>query len=207
MAEQDAAQGAAGGGAPGQGHGPVVDAAMGLFAARGWAATSRRDVAEAAGISFAELHAAFPTKAALLVRFMDGIDHAVLATPPEAGASVREALFEVFMRRFDALQPHREAMARLAREVPMDPAAACRLAMRATRSVAAMAELAGVDVSGPLGALRARALAGLHAWVLRAWLADDTQDMARTMKALDQGLARLETLARSLPGARHDSAA
>jgi hypothetical protein len=43
--------------------------------------------------------------------------------------------------------------------------------------------------------------------VLRAWLADDTQDMARTMKALDQGLARLETLARSLPGARHDRAA
>jgi hypothetical protein len=120
---------------------------------------------------------------------------------------VREALFEVFMRRFDALQPHREAMARLAREIPMDPAAACRLAMRATRSIAAMAELAGVDVSGPLGALRARALAGLHAWVLRAWLADDTQDMARTMKALDQGLARLETLARSLPGARHDRAA
>jgi len=27
------------------------------------------------------------------------------------------------------------------------------------------------------------------------------------MKALDQGLARLETLARSLPGARHDRAA
>jgi AcrR family transcriptional regulator len=203
MAEEDAAQGAGASRAPGQGHGPVVDAAMALFAARGWAATSRRDVAEAAGISFAEL----PTKAALLVRFMDGVDQAVLATPPEAGASVREALFEVFMRRFDALQPHREAMARLAREIPMDPAAACRLAMRATRSIAAMAELAGVDVSGPLGALRARALAGLHAWVLRAWLADDTQDMARTMKALDQGLARLETLARSLPGARHDRAA
>lgn len=207
MAEEDAAQGAAGSAAPGQGHGPVVDAAMALFAARGWAATSRRDVAEAAGISFAELHAAFPTKAALLVRFMDGVDQAVLEAPPEDGASVREALFEVFMRRFDALQPHREAMARLAREVPMDPAVACRLAMRATRSIAAMAELAGVDVSGPLGALRARALAGLHAWVLRAWLTDDTQDMARTMKALDQGLARLETLARSLPGARRDRAA
>lgn len=207
MAEEDAAQGTAGSGVPGRGQGSVVDAAMALFAARGWAATSRRDVAEAAGISFAELHAAFPTKAALLERFMDGVDNAVLAAAPEAGASVREALFEVFMRRFDALQPHREAMARLAREIPMDPAAACRLAMRATRSIAAMGELSGVDVSGPLGALRARALAGLHAWVLRAWLADDTQDMARTMKALDQGLARLETLARSLPGARHDSAA
>ncbi|MBM3626533.1 MAG: TetR family transcriptional regulator [Alphaproteobacteria bacterium] len=205
MAEEDSA---ATGRAPGaQGHGAVVDAAMALFAARGWAATSRRDVAEAAGISFAELHAAFPTKVALLLRFVDGIDRAVLAAPPEAGASVREALFEVFMRRFDALQPHREAMARLAREVPMDPSAACRVAMRATRSIAAMAELAGVDVSGPLGALRARALAGLHGWVLRAWLADDTQDMARTMKALDQGLARLETLARSLPGARRDRAA
>lgn len=185
----------------------MVEAAMACFAARGWAATSRRDVAQAAGATFAELHAAFPDKAALLARFMDGVDRAVLATPPEAGASVREALFEVFMRRFDALQPHREAMARLARELPLDPSAACRLAMRASRSIAAMAELAGVDVSGPLGALRARALAGLHAWVLRAWLADDTQDMGRTMKALDQGLSRLEMIARSLPGGRNDRAA
>ena len=44
MAEEDAAQGAGASRAPGQGHGPVVDAAMALFAARGWAATSRRDV-------------------------------------------------------------------------------------------------------------------------------------------------------------------
>jgi hypothetical protein len=50
--------------------------------------------------------------------------------------------------------------------------------------------------------MRIKALVGLHAWVVRAWLADDSADMARTMKALDKGLERLEAIAQSFPGAR-----
>lgn len=180
----------------------AVAAAMRLFAERGWAGTTLADIADAAGISFATLHALHPSKTSLLRGFAAGIDRAVLATSPEAGASVREALFEIFMRRFDALQPHRDAMRNLARDLPRDPAAAACQTLAALRSVAAMAERAGVVTTGPLGALRVKALAGLYAWTARTWLADDSADMARTMKALDQGLGRLEALARSVPRPR-----
>ena len=70
-----------------------------------------------------------------------------------------------------------------------------------------MAELSGVATDGPLGLIRVKALVALHLWVMRSWLADDSADMAKTMKALDQGLGRLEMLARSLPGARRETAA
>lgn len=180
----------------------AVAAAMRLFAERGWTGTTLADIAEGAGLSFATLHALHPSKTSLLRAFAAGIDRAVLAAPPERDASVREALFEIFMRRFDALQPHREALRQLARDLPRDPAAAACQTLAALRSVAAMAERAGVVTTGPLGALRVKALAGLYAWTARIWLADDSADMARTMKALDQGLGRLEALARSVPKPR-----
>jgi AcrR family transcriptional regulator len=185
----------------------VIAAAMRLFAERGWKDTSLADIGEAAGIGFPELHALFPSKAAVLRAFLSGVDRTVLATAAEAGASVREALFELMMRRFDALQPHRAALRRLAGDLPRDPAAAACIALRGLRSIAAIAERAGVETGGPLGGLRVKALAGLQAWVSRIWLADDSADMARTMKALDSGLARLEAVARGFPGPRTHRAA
>ncbi len=179
----------------------VIAVALDLFAGRGWMHTSLADIAAAAGVSMADLYPIFPSKTEIMRAYLATIDRTVLAGAPEAGASVREALFELFMRRFDALQPQRKALVRLARDLPRDPVAACAIGMRACRSIAAMAELAGVETAGLAGALRVKALVALYGWVMRAWTTDDTSDMARTMKALDQGLERLEVVARSLPGA------
>lgn len=177
----------------------IIDCALALFAERGWREVTLADVAAAAGVPMAGLHPLFASKIAILRAFVGRIDGQVLAGAPEEGASVRERLFDVFMRRFDALQAHRAALQALARDLPRDPLAALCLAQRTTQSLRAMAELAGVGTEGPLGALRVKALGALHLWTMRAWLADDSADMARTMKALDQGLERLEMLARSLP--------
>lgn len=185
----------------------VIAVALDLFAGRGWMHTSLADIASAAGVSMADLYPVFPSKTALMRSYLATIDRKVLVAGPEAGASIREGLFELFMRRFDALQPQRKALERLARDLPRDPAAAAAIGMRACRSIAAMAELAGVETSGLGGALRVKALVALYAWVMRTWLGDDTGDMARTMKVLDQGLERLEVVARSLPGAAPRAAA
>jgi hypothetical protein len=42
----------------------------------------------------------------------------------------------------------------------------------------------------------------VYGCALRAFLADESPDLARTMKALDSALARAESLARSWPGGR-----
>lgn len=185
----------------------VIAVAMDLFAGRGWMHTSLADIAIAADVPLADLYPVFPSKTAILRAFTAGIDRKVLVAAPEAGASIREGLFELFMRRFDALQPQRKALERLAHDLPRDPAAAAAIGMRGCRSIAAMAELAGVETAGLGGALRVKALVALYAWVMRTWLGDDSSDMARTMKVLDQGLERLEVVARSLPGAGQRAAA
>ncbi len=185
----------------------VVLSAMNLFAARGWFDVSLVDIAADSGISLADLHPVFPSKSAILRGFTTLIDRQVLATATESDASVRERLFEVFMRRFDALQPHRKTLQRLSHDLPRDPGAALAAACRARRSLRAMADLAGVATEGPLGMLRIKALMALQAWLMRTWLADESTDMARTMKSLDQGLERLEMIARAVPSMRRRAAA
>ena len=180
----------------------VVAAALGLIAAKGWRATTLPDIAAAAGTSLARLLPRFPGKSSVLTAFQRGLDRAGLASPAEADASVRDRLFELFMRRFDALQKHRAAVQRLARELPADPLSALCLAPGACGSLRAIAELAGVDTAGPLGLIRIKGLAAVYACAFRAWLGDDSSDMARTMKALDKALDRAEMLARSWPGRR-----
>jgi AcrR family transcriptional regulator len=49
----------------------VLEAATGLFGARGWAATGMRDVATAAGVSVETVYANFPSKAELLMAAID----------------------------------------------------------------------------------------------------------------------------------------
>lgn len=191
---------------PGVDRDAIVRSTMALFAARGWFEVSLVDIATEAGVSLAELHPVFPSKTAILRGFATAIDRQVLAAAAEADASVRERLFEVFMRRFDALQPHRKALQRLAHDLPRDPAAAVAVACRGGRSLRTMAELAGVGTEGPLGMLRVKALMALQAWLMRTWLADDSKDMARTMKGLDQGLERLEMIARAVPSMRRRAA-
>ncbi len=184
----------------------VIDGAMTLFAARGWFDVSLVDIAAEAGVSLADLHPVFPSKTAILRGFATRIDGRILGAATEADASIRERLFEVFMRRFDALQPHRKALERLAHDLPRDPAAALAVACRGGRSLRAMAELAGVATAGPLGMLRIKALMALQAWLMRTWLSDESKDMARTMKSLDQGLERLEMIARAVPSMRRRAA-
>ena len=180
----------------------IVDAALRLIAEKGWRLTTLADIAAAAGLGLAATLPRFPTKIHVLAAFQRRLDRATLATPAEADASVRDRLFELFMRRFDALQKQRGAVARLARELPRDPCAALGLAPGACGGVRAIAEIAGVDTAPPFGLLRLKALALVYGYAMRSFLADESPDLSRTMKALDVALARAETLARSWPGRR-----
>ena len=185
----------------------IVDAALRLIAEKGWRHTTLAEIGAAAGLSLAATLPRFPTRGHVLAAFQRRLDRATLAAPVEGDASIRDRLFDLFMRRFDALQKERAAVTRLARELPRNPCAVLGMAPGMCGGVRAIAETAGVDTAGPFGALRLQALAAAYAWALRSFLDDDSKDLARTMKSLDRALARLEMLARSWPGARPSSEA
>ena len=182
----------------------IITAALELSAAESWRSLSLAGIADEAGVGLAELRQAFASKTAILVGFLESIDAKVLVGGKgDADEDPRDRLFDVLMRRFDALNPHKAAITGILRETLFDPAAASVLAPRFIRSMAWMLEAAGLSSAELGGRLRVNGLALLYINALRVWLGDDSQDMAKTMAALDKGLRRAEWLAARLrcPGA------
>jgi AcrR family transcriptional regulator len=182
----------------------IVDAALALAATEGWRDLGLARVAEAAGVSLAQLHAAFPCRGCILEAFIRRIDEQVLAAgPADAGDGARDRLFELLMRRFDALAPNKAAVAAILRDIA-EPAVGVVGLPALARSMAWTFEAAGIPVAGLAGLLRIQGLALIYANAVRVWLRDDTADLAKTMAALDKGLRRAEWLVDLLAGRRRD---
>ncbi len=180
------------------------EAAMRLAAKLGWRNVTLDAVAAECGLSPAALRKQYPSRAALLAGFLRMIDGRVLeAGTVEADAGpARDRLFEVMMRRYEALQPYRKAVASIAADAPRDPLAVLCLAQPVRRSMAWMLEAAGIPHSGPLGLIKAKGLGLVHLAVMRVWLNDRTSDLAPTMAALDRVLKFVEPFAETMFGRR-----
>ena len=174
--------------------GRLVDAALRLAARQGWRSSGVAAIAAEAGLPLDQAYAACPTRLAILAAFHRRIDRAALAGPAsESEASGRDRLFDLLMRRFDALQPHKAALRAILRDSIGDPAALLD-APAVLRSMTWMLEAAGVSAAGWRGGLRTQLLAGLYLLVLRDFLDDDSADLAKTMAALDRRLRRAQSL-------------
>ncbi len=169
----------------------MLDAALALAAERDWRGIGLAEIAQKAGLSLAEGYAAGPSKLHLLAALNRRVDRAALAATPEAEGLSRERLFDLLMRRFDALQPHRPALRSMLRGSLGDPAALLA-APALLRSMAWMLEAAGIGAAGWRGALRVHVLAGVYLSVLRVFLGDESVDLAATMAALDRRLRAVE---------------
>ncbi len=177
----------------------VIETALKLAAERGWAELSLAEIAEAAGLSFGKLYEVFSSKQAILEAFSRGIDAEVLGDETmeqdwDEESSARDRLFDVMMRRFDALQPYRAGLGNVLHDQGRDPPAALCGLCQLLRSMAAMLEAARIPASGLRGTLRTKGLAAIYLASLRVWLKDDSADMSKTMASLDGYLRRVEAL-------------
>lgn len=177
----------------------IIDAALRLAVSRPWNEISLRDVAQSANSDLVELRRSFASKADIIAAFTRRIDDEVLAQsgPPEKGQSHRDALFEVLMRRLDALQPHKVAIRSIAADIGLAP----ELIKPTLASQAWMLQAAGINTDGVRGNLRVTGLAALYASVLRTWLNDNDPGLAHTMAVLDRGLRRGERSLATVEGA------
>lgn len=171
-----------------------------VVARHGWDGLTMRRVSDASGVPIAELRRRCPTPMHLLALHGRVTDQRVLeGTVSDAGGDTpRERLFDVLMRRFDAMQPHRRGILRLLDEALADPFLALALASALPRSMAWMLEAARIGTNGFPGALRANGLVGVWLYAARAWAKDATEDLGATMAALDRALDRAEQAARTI---------
>lgn len=178
----------------------IIDTTMELIAGRGWRNVALGDIAAASGLSLAQLYAIFPSKLAVLDAFERRINEQTLAGGTDAGDTIRDRLFELVMRRLDALAPHKAAVRALVRDLPRDPAAVLCAGPRFLNAMRWMAESAGVETGGIAGLLRIKGLTAVYLATLRAWLGDESADNTKTLAALDRALKQAEFFARSIPG-------
>lgn len=177
----------------------AVEAAMTLAAERPWSEISLRQVAEAADLPLAEVQRLFGNRSDILLALARQADADVLADGTEdlVDETVRDALFDLLMRRFDALNEFRPGIKAIMTEARSKPHLILPLMPQLGRSMSRMLEAAGEDPCGR--GIRPKIAATGLIWlnVLRKWLDDDSEDQAKTMAALDQALAQAETLANS----------
>jgi hypothetical protein len=170
----------------------LVSAGFAQAGARGWCRLDLRAIAAEIGEPTPS-GAIGPIGRAMLLR--SGLDRglAALDGSPE-GDGVRDRLFDLLMRRFDALAPLRPGFAAL-RKAPVDPGllaiAASHLPVVAMRAARA-AGLAPID---PLFPLRIMGLTAIIGRADQVFATDESDDLGATMASLDGALTQAAALA------------
>lgn len=170
------------------------EALLRLTAAGGWRDLSYAEIAKEAGVSLAEAYQAYPSKASILMGIGRDIDAQIFAglEGDPLDGSAKDRLFDLLMRRFDALNQNREAFAALAKDLPRTPGEGLALLCQLRSSLARMLEAAGISASGLRGALRIEGLGAIYAAAMRVWFKDDSSDLSKTMAELDKRLSQAE---------------
>jgi AcrR family transcriptional regulator len=172
----------------------IVEAALMRIASDSWLRLSLAAVAASAELPILRVYRRFRSKQAILCRFFERIDEAVLAEPPlpEEGERPRDRLFDLIMRRFDALRPYKAALHVLRRELPRDPLSAMVAGAALCRSIGWMMAAADIATDGIRGTIAIKLVARAYLAAMRVWQSDESPDLARTMAALDERLRRIE---------------
>lgn len=189
----------------------IIDAMLRVMARERWEDVSLEAIASEAGVSLGTLRDSFSGRLAILASFTARIDRRVLdgRDPDMADEAPRERLFDILFARFEALQPHREAVASLVEGSRRDLALTLALNRLVTTSMGWMLSGARIGATGTTGLFRAQGLAFVWVRTMRVWLRDEDPGLARTMAELDRQLRsaeraarRLDRLGRFAPGRR-----
>lgn len=179
----------------------IIDAAMALIAVKGWRGLSLAAVANEAALPILRVYRIFPSKTAILCGLFCRIDESVLAAPPDAEPDERprDRVFDLLMRRFDALQPYRAALGALRRDLPRDPPTVLAAGAALLRSMRLMLEAADISCHGIAGLVRVKLVAAAYIAAAHTWARDDSPDLAPTMAVLDRRLRSIERCLSTAP--------
>lgn len=178
----------------------IVEKALELSEAQGWAHLTLADIAQEACLSLVELFDVVEDKTDILVLLGRTIDRRVLDTigKPDPEISSRDQLFDILMERYEILNDYRGGLVSILESFRFDPKQAVISCPHLCRSMTWMLEAAGIETVGIRGALKITGLTGVYLKNLRVWKDDESPDLAKVMAALDKDLGRAEQVANTL---------
>lgn len=168
--------------------------ALALIAERGWRGFTFAELARRAAVPLAQVYAELPDRAGVLRAVGQRLDAEMMAltTADLEGMSPRERVFELIMRRLDAMGRYKPGLRVIAKEGAGDLGLAATGLMNLGRLVDRLAD-AAEDGNGPGAKL---ALGAIYVRVFNVWLKDDDPELARTLAELDRRLQQAEGMAR-----------
>ncbi len=172
----------------------LARAALTLAAATPWREVTLLKLADEAARPISDFYGASPGEAVDCVEeaFDRAIADNVEALDP--GQSVRDRLFELIMRRFEAMEPHRAAVLAMEHGLDRDPTLMAAAHQRHVRCARWVLALAGLEADGMTGQARAQGLGVIIGQARAAWRGDSAGDYAKTMASLDKNLRRAEEM-------------
>lgn len=168
----------------------VVEALMRLAAGQPWDQIELPEIAAEAGLTLTQLRGLFPSKLAMLGGVARMADDAVLAGASDdlMGEPYKERMFDLVMRRLDALAPYKAGLRKIVPVIRRDPLALAALNRGAVNSWRYMLASAGIPTEDALGTVRVQGAVLLMARVSEVWLEDDEPELSKTMARLDREL-------------------
>lgn len=168
-----------------------------VIAETGWRRFSFSELAERTDLSLSDIRKVFSGRSAILDRLSATLDESMLAIdrgelddlPP------RDRVFELIMRRLEAMAPFRPGLLRLMKEARQEPELLLATACRLDRSIAWLQDAAGLRADGLRARLQRRLLTAVYLRTLSVWSSDDGADLAKTMASLDKQLRRIKGFA------------
>jgi AcrR family transcriptional regulator len=178
----------------------LLEIAFGLVAEVGWRRFSLVEVARRADVPLSEVYTVLPSREHLLRALGERLDRHMLDVRPEelAELSPRERVFELVMRRFDAMTPFKDGLRTIGREAAFDPSVLLVSFFNLDRAAAWLLEASEAGLSGLRARAARRVVMAIYVRVFNVWLDDTTTDLARTLAELDKRLQQAELVARRL---------
>ena len=174
----------------------IIETAFDLTLENGWRAFSlpqlAHAVAEKTSMSPTLVRAHCPVKAAILSTFERHIDSLVLAEEISFTEqdTARDRIFEMLMLRLEAMQEYKPALARISRDLTLDPFSVLANGPTLLLSMSKMLNASGHSTTGLVGIAESHGLLIIWASTFRTWLTDNNPDHSLTMAALDKNLRR-----------------
>ena len=172
----------------------LARAALALAGAKPWREVTLADLAGEAGRPLAELYGATLGEAVDCAE--EAFDRAIAdgAEALDPSQSVRDRLFDLIMRRFEAMEPHRAAVLAMEQGQDRDPVLMAGAHQRHVRAARWVLALAGLEGDGMTGQARAQGLGVIIGQARAAWRSEEAADFAKTMASLDKNLRRAEEM-------------
>lgn len=172
----------------------LARAALSIAGARPWREVTLATLAHAASRPISDFYGASVGEAVDCVE--EAFDRAIADSMDQLdpSQSVRDRLFELIMRRFEAMEPHRAAVLAMEHGVDRDPTLMASAHQRHVRCARWVLSLAGLEADGMTGQARAQGLGVIIGQARAAWRGDDAGDFAKTMASLDKNLRRAEEM-------------